>query len=378
VVLVAALVVFFWFAHVWVDRSLNRVAGTRPPAPSERASALFARLRVVDLHADPLLWQRDLLERHAHGQVDVPRLLEGNVTLQVFGLVTQVPAGLNFERNEADTRDVVTLIALSQRWPIATWRSRLARAEHQAALLDGFAERSEGRLTVIRDAAGLRAFLAERARDPRRVAGLLGIEGAQALDGSLAGLDRLFAAGVRMIGLAHFFDNAVAGSSAGAAKHGLTPLGREVVQRMQALGIAIDLAHVSPASVADALALATKPVVVSHTGVQATCPGPRNLSDEQIRGVAKTGGVMGIAYFEGAVCGTDIGHIVRAMRHVKDLVGAQHVALGSDFDGAVTTAFDTTALAALVDGLLAAGFGEEEIRGVMGENALRVLEQTLP
>jgi membrane dipeptidase len=373
-----ALVIFFGFAHVWVDRSMNRVVGPAPPAPSERARALFARLRVVDLHADPLLWQRDLARRHDHGQVDLPRLLEGNVALQVFGLVTQVPAGLNFERNEADTRDVVTLIALLQRWPIATWRSRLARAEHQSAKLAALAERSEGRLTVIRDAAGLRAFLAERARDPQRVAGLLGVEGAQALDGTLDGLDRLFAAGVRMIGLAHFFDNAVAGSSAGAAKHGLTPLGREVVQRMQALGIAIDLAHVSPAAVSDALALATKPVVVSHTGVQATCPGPRNLSDEQIRGIAATGGVIGIAYFEEAVCGTGVAEIVGAMQHVRGLVGARHLALGSDFDGAVSTAFDTTALAAIVDGLLAAGLGEDEIRGVMGENALRVLEQTLP
>jgi membrane dipeptidase len=373
-----ALVAFFAFAHVTVDRSLNRVAGPAPPPASERARALFARLRVVDLHADSLLWQRDLTERLDHGQVDLPRLLEGNVALQVFGLVTQVPAGLNFERNEADTRDVVTLIALSQRWPIATWRSRLARAEHQSAKLAAVAARSQGRLTVVRDAAGLRGFLEERAHDPQRVAGLLGIEGAQALDGSLAGLDRLFAAGVRMIGLAHFFDNAVAGSSAGVEKHGLTPLGREVVQRMQALGIAVDLAHVSPASVSDALMLATKPVVVSHTGVQATCPGPRNLSDEQIRGIAATGGVIGIAYFEEAVCGTGVAEIVRAMRHVRGLVGARHVALGSDFDGAVTTAFDTTALASLVDGLFAAGFDEDEIRGVMGENALRVLEQTLP
>ena len=147
---------------------------------------------------------------------------------------------------------------------------------------------------------------------------------------------------------------------------------------MQALGVAIDLAHVSPAAVEDALALATKPVVVSHTGVQATCPGRRNLSDEQIRGVAATGGVIGIAYFEGAVCGTGVREIVRAMAHVKRLAGARHLALGSDFDGAVATAFDTTALASIVDGLLAEGFSEEEIRGVMGENALRVLEQTLP
>jgi microsomal dipeptidase-like Zn-dependent dipeptidase len=365
-------------APTLVDRVLNRVVGPAPAAPSPRAAAFFATLRVVDLHADPLLWQRDLGQRLGHGQVDVPRLLEGNVALQVFGLVTQSPLGQNFERNESDAPDVITLLAVLQRWPRATWTSRLARAEHQSAKLDALATGSAGRLAVIRTAGDLRAFLAARAQNPARVAGLLGIEGAQALDGTLAGVDRLFAAGVRMIGLAHFFDNPVAGSSAGAEKHGLTALGREVVARMQALGIAVDLAHVSPASVTDALALATRPVVVSHTGVQATCPGPRNLTDEQIRGVAATGGVMGIAYFEGAVCGTEIAHIVRAMRHVKDLVGAEHLALGSDFDGAVTTAFDTTALAAIVDGLLADGWSEAEIRGVMGENALRLLGETLP
>jgi microsomal dipeptidase-like Zn-dependent dipeptidase len=361
-----------------VDRRLNRVEAPAPPPPTERAAALFASLRVVDLHADPLLWQRDLSRRLDHGQVDLPRLVEGNVALQVFGLVTQSPVGQNFERNEADTPDTITLLAVLQRWPPATWRSRLARAVHQSRELEALASGSGGRLQVIRTSPDLHEFLAARARDPRQVAGLLGVEGAQALDGSLDGLDSLFVAGVRMIGLAHFFDNPVAGSSAGVEKHGLTPLGREVVLRMQELGIAIDLAHVSPASVSDALALATRPVVVSHTGVRATCPGPRNLSDEQIRGVAATGGVMGIAYFEGAVCGTGMGDIVRAMGHVKQLVGARHVALGSDFDGAVTTAFDTTQLASLVDALLAAGFDEDEIRGVMGENALRVLAETLP
>ncbi|MEN8160328.1 MAG: dipeptidase [Myxococcota bacterium] len=361
-----------------LDRALNRVEGAGPPPPSERAEKLFASLRVVDLHADPLLWQRDLSKRLGHGQMDLPRLVEGNVALQVFGLVTQVPLGLNFERNESDAPDVITLLAVLQRWPLATWRSRLARAVHQADELKSLAARSDGKLRVIRTAEDLRKFLAAREGEKASVAGLLGVEGAQAVDGTLAGLDALFAAGVRMIGLAHFFDNPVAGSSAGVEKHGLTPLGRQVVERMQELGIAVDLAHVSPASVIDALALATKPVVVSHTGVQATCPGPRNLSDEQIRAIAAAGGVMGIGYFEGAVCGTAIADIVVAMEHVKQLVGARHLALGSDFDGAVTTSFDTTRLAAIVDGLLAAGFSEREIRGVMGENALRVLAETLP
>ena len=361
-----------------VDRAANRVSGPAPPAPSERAKALFATLRVVDLHADPLLWQRDLGERLDHGQVDLPRLVEGNVTLQVFGLVTQSPLGLNFQRNSADAPDMVTWLAVLQHWPLATWKSRLARAEHEAAELAALAQDPANRLAVIHTAAELREYLAARAQDPARTAGLLALEGAQALDGRLENVERLFAAGVRMAGLAHFVDNEVAGSSAGAEKHGLTPLGRQVVTRFETLGIAIDLAHVSPAAVSDALALATKPVVVSHTGVQATCPGPRNLSDEQIRGVAATGGVIGIGYFEGAVCGRDLAHIVAALRHVRQLVGAEHVALGSDFDGAVVTQFDTTALASLADALLADGWSDDEIRGALGENALRVLAKTLP
>ena len=76
-----------------VDRRLNRVEGPAPGPPSERAASLFASLRVVDLHADPLLWQRDLAERQGHGQVDLPRLVDGYVALQVFGLVTQSPVG---------------------------------------------------------------------------------------------------------------------------------------------------------------------------------------------------------------------------------------------------------------------------------------------
>jgi microsomal dipeptidase-like Zn-dependent dipeptidase len=378
-VLVAlALVGAFLVVPAYVDRRLNRVEGKGPWVASARAEALFRTLRVVDLHADPLLWQRDLSKKLDHGQVDLPRLSQGNVALQVFGAVTQSPAGQNFEKNSAETFDTVTLIAVLQRWPPATWASRRARAVHQARKLDALALDSKGTFAVIRDAASLREYLDARAQDPSLVAGLLAIEGAQALDGELAGVDALYEAGYRMIGLAHFFDNPVAGSSAGEAQHGLTPLGKSVVQRMQERGIAVDLAHVAPASFADALALATKPVVVSHTGVKATCEGPRNLSDEQLRGVAATGGVVGIAYFEGAVCGTSPAHVAKAMRHVRDVAGSAHVALGSDFDGAVTTAFDTTGLALIVDALLAEGFSDDEIRAAFGENALRVLSQTLP
>jgi microsomal dipeptidase-like Zn-dependent dipeptidase len=376
--LAIAVAAAFAFVPGALDRGLNRVVGPPLPPPSSRAAALFASLRVVDLHADSLLWDRDLSRRQMHGHVDLPRLAEGNVALQVFGVVTQAPVGLNFEHNEASAPDMITGVAIVQRWPRATWTSRTARAVYQARQLDALATRSNGRFVVVRTRADLQRFLDARASDPQLVAGLLGIEGAQALDGRSENLDALFDAGIRMIGLAHFTDNAVAGSSAGAEKGGLTRLGREVVRRMEKLGIALDLAHVAPPGIDDALALANKPVFVSHGGLQSYCKGPRNLSDAHARAIAATGGVIGIGYFAETACGTAPADVARALRAAKDVVGARHIALGSDFDGAVTTAFDTTQLASLVDALFAQGFDEDEIRGAMGENALRVLGRTLP
>ena len=104
----------------------------------------------------------------------------------------------------------------------------------------------------------------------------------------------------------------------------------------------VDLAHVSPAAIDDVLAMASKPVVVSHGGVRGTCDNQRNLSDDQLRGIARTGGVVGIGYWETAVCGTEMRYVTAAMRHVIDVVGDDYVGLGSDFDGATTTGFDTS------------------------------------
>ena len=140
----------------------------------------------------------------------------------------------------------------------------------------------------------------------------------------------------------------------------------------------IDLAHASSKTIDDVLAISTRPVVVSHTGVKGTCDNNRNLSDEQIRAIAAKGGLIGIGYWDTATCGSDAAAIVRAMRHVSDRVGAEHVALGSDFDGAVTTPFDTSGLAQITDAMLVAGYSEQEIRMIMGENAVKFLLANLP
>src|SRR5205085_9071172 len=135
-----------------------------------------------------------------------PRLLEGNVALQGFTVFTKTPRNMNIESNTGDT-DNVLLLAVASFWPLSTWSSLTERALYQARRLQQFAAASNGKLTLIKSGADLNQYLLRRKSDPQITAGFLGIEGAHALDGKLENLDRLYDAGYRMIGLAHFFDN---------------------------------------------------------------------------------------------------------------------------------------------------------------------------
>lgn len=371
-VAVAVLIAAFGLVPGTVARTMNGRAGTALPAPSAEAVALHASLDVVDLHGDALLWNRPLHRRARWGHVDVPRLVEGRVALQGFTTVTKTPRGQNIEANDGDT-DNITLLAILQRWPPRTWRSLTERALFQADKLRNAAERSGGRLRVVTSPDELDDLLAARRSDPALVGGFLGIEGAHALDGSLENLDRLHAAGFRMVGLTHFFDNRLGGSAHGRERGGLTAFGARVLARMEALGMFADVAHASALLVDDVLARARRPVVVSHGGVRGTCDNQRNLTDDQLRGLAATGGVVGIGLWETAVCGTTPEAWARAVRHAADVVGVEHVALGSDWDGAVAAIVDASETVHLVQALLDAGFDPDEVRRIMGANALRVL-----
>jgi microsomal dipeptidase-like Zn-dependent dipeptidase len=363
---------FLILAPGMIERGMNNVAATKLPTVTDSTRKLHATLQIADLHEDTLLWKRDLLERADRGHVDLPRLIEGNVALQVFSSVTKTPKGQNYDANSAET-DNITLLAVAQLQPPRTWTSLLERSLYHAQKLERAAARSDGRLHVIRSPGELDALLAARAAGQKAVGGLLSIEGLQNMEGKLANIDRLHAAGFRMAGLVHFFDNEIAGSMHGEKKGGLTPLGRQTIARMEQLGMIVDIAHSNHATVAEVLKIARRPVVSSHGGVQAVCKVNRNLSDAEIRGVAKTGGVVGIGYWDAAICGTEPEKVAAAIAHVRDLVGIDHVGLGSDFDGAVTTGFDAAQLVYVTQALVDRGFTPEEIGKVMGGNVLRVL-----
>ena len=387
-VLLIGIAGFFQFGPGMVERSMNQVDGEELIEVSDEAKALHATLTIVDLHSDTLLWNRNLLNRADRGHMDLPRMQDGNVALQVFSSVTKTPSGQNYDANDADS-DNITPLVVAQLQPTRTWNSLLERSLWHAEKLDRAAARSDGELVEVTSAEEIDQLLAVRADKSRwpvlkpkyntplrgqpPVGALLSIEGLQNLEGDLSNLAELRSAGFLMASLTHFFDTDLAGSMHGIEKGGLTEKGRAAVRRMEELGMVIDIAHCSHQCVGDILAMARRPVVSSHGGVQATCQGNRNLTDDEIRGVAETGGVIGIGYWDGAICSTDPRAAAKAMKHVRDLVGIEHVALGSDYDGAVTVRFDTSELTQVTQALLDEGFSEEEIRAAMGGNALRVL-----
>lgn len=387
--LISALVIFFAFAPGIVEKRLNQVVMAANPVTNpgnaigdtvirEEVKNLHERLRIADLHADSLLWNRDLLERGSRGHVDVPRLLEGNVALQVFTTVTKSPDGLNNERNEAKTRDNITLLAVAQRWPIGAWQSLYARAVHQSDRLSTFIARSRKNITLIKNKADLSRLFEQREKGEKVVGALLGTEGSHALDGDIANVKKLFGHGFRMMSLHHFFDNRLGGSLHGVAKTGLTDFGREVVREIEKLEIMLDLSHSSPQVVEDVLAMTKRPIIVSHTGIKSHCANARNISDRLMKKIAAGGGLIGMGYWSSAACDISPSGLAKSIKAAIGVVGVDHVALGSDFDGAVTTAFDVSKLSKLTQALVDEGLSESAIEKVMGENQIRFFSEYLP
>jgi len=357
-----------------VDKARNKVVPHKAYTVSKRAHALHDQLFIADLHNDVLLWRRYPGREHDYGHSDLPRLKAGGVNLQTFSVVTKSPSGQNFAQNARSTPDNITRLAIGQLWPPQTWGSLKERALFQAWRLQKLANMRRYNLVIIRNQADLRQLKEDQ------IGAILAIEGAHALEGRLENIDHLYKAGYRMIGLQHFFDNDLGGSLHGTDKSGLTDFGRAVVKELSHRDIMIDVAHSSKAVVRDVLTLTDDPILISHGGIYGNCQKTRhrNLPDDLLKEIAQRGGIIGIGFFSPALCDPSLKGIAQTITETVRLLGEDAVALGSDFDGSVTTHLDASEFSALTQALMDQGLEDKIIAKIMGENVRRFMAQTLP
>jgi len=355
---------------------------------------------VFDTHADTpqrlLFDQFDLGSRDAEGCVDIPRLREGGVGAIFFAL--WVPVEIT--------------------GGAATRRAR--------NLLDAVIRQIEihrGDLALATSSEEIRAARAEN-----KIAVLLGIEGGHAVDNDLAILRDFHARGVRYMTLTHNAPTEWADSSNAAPRHnGLTDFGKQVIREMNRLGMLVDISHVSDRTFYDVLGITRAPVIASHSCCRALCDAPRNLDDAMIKALAAGGGVIHITFHDsflsqeyananralaseiatrGRAATEKFGEnearklmegqrwsdeliragklprvswekIVDHIDHAVGIAGVDHVGVGSDFDGAFMPEGmeDASNFPRLTEGLLRRGYGETDIRKILGQNTLRVMNQ---
>ncbi len=331
---------------------------------SQRTKEVHAKSVIIDGHCDTLIaareGQRPLGQRRkprpggglATAQhLDLPRLLEGGVTAQVFACYVRP----QFLPSEATKEGL-----------------RLVEAFYQTL------DKNPDSMLLATTAAGV-----ERAKAEGKVAGILSLEGAEALEGDLAMLRIFYRLGLRALGLTWNWRNQAAdGLGEARTGGGLTEFGVALVKEANRLGVILDIAHLAPAGVRDVLELSEAPVVASHANARALCDHFRNLTDEQLEGVAASGGLIAVTYVPAFVArppqDASLERVLDHIDHIVKTVGVDHVGLGSDFDGfggLLPGLEDVTRLPDLTAGLLARGYTDEQAAKVLGGNYLRVLRQ---
>jgi membrane dipeptidase len=381
------------------DRMMNPY-GVDPEAPEPTAeeTAFHQSMFIADMHADTLKWERDLLERSAFGHTDIPRMMEGNIALQGFTIVTKSPLRMpGSDCVSGRSPDTNTLLSAMQGRPIFDLKGRaLYQVERFKDAVARSQDENPVELRLIETADDLEAFVQDRMAGIPVIGGILGVEGAHWIGGRDMSDDDvreevrdLFDAGVRMFAPNHRFDNDLSGSSEGCEAHGLTDHGRVALAEAERLGMTIDLAHISPAGLRDAVDLLEQPFTISHTGIQAECDDPcrpnRNLSDEDIRIIVENDGLISVGFWPQAI-GPSVWRLPEVMDHIKEITAdlgrepGRHIALGSDYDGSVTPLIEAGHLDILT-ALMRRGpapFDHETIRDINGRNSCRLFATTLP
>jgi len=367
-----------------------------------RVEALLRRAVVLDLHDDTtqmmLDENYDLMQRHAYGQVDVPRMREGGATGVFLSIWTDA---VKYTPAESIRR------ALDQ---IDAVRREVARYPKDLALCTT-------------------ADQVVAAKKRGQIALLMGVEGGHMIDSDLAVLRTYFDLGVRYMTLTHTEHTPWADTSSHPPVHnGLTDFGRQVVREMNRLGMMVDISHVSDKTFYDAIATSSAPVIASHSSMRALADVPRNMTDDMLRALAKNGGVVHINFFEGFLDRgfsdrldaqkeaqaqqdaleaaapkfgdrSQLGPAERAINarriaqlgrvplsrlldhfdHAIKVAGIDHVGLGSDFDGAddefPAGMEDISRIPNLVRGLMERGYSDEDILKILGGNTLRVMRE---
>jgi membrane dipeptidase len=333
---------------------------TRPLDPE--VAAVHAEAPVADVHTHGLLnatyLGRDLSLRHPaparynplRNQVDLPRARDGGVKALVF--TSYVPAN----PLRPGTRDRATLRCLD------VYDRLLGRAADVVAPARNRAE-------------------VEAAHRAGKMAALCAVEGGHALEGKPERVAELRRRGVIYLTITHFVHNGIASSSQDPRPppYGLTSLGREVVSEMERTGMIVDVAHCSDRAFEEVVACTRRPIVSTHTGLRRFAPLRRNLSDDMIRAIARSGGFVGVIAFplflRKRLRGT-VADLVDALEHVIALTGPDHACIGSDMDGYIWTVRglrDISELPNVTAEMVRRGWPRETIRKVLGENFLRVL-----
>ena len=224
----------------------------------------------------------------------------------------------------------------------------------------------------------------ERVFASGKIASLLGIEGGHVIENSLGALRAFHRAGVRYMGLTHFSNTDWADSATDSVVvDGLSPLGEEVVREMNRMGMLVDLAHVSPAAMSDALNVAEAPVIFSHAGARALADHPRNVRDSILVRLRENGGVLMQLFYPPYLDVSEnptatISVVADHIEHIRDVAGIDHVGIGSDFDGIPTYVpglEDVSTYPVLFMELARRGWSDDDLRRLAGENLLRVMRE---